>query len=602
MRPNTISLKGKPVMSWQPGTTVGAYRIIETLGSGGMAVVYRAYHERLDREVAVKVLHAAFTADRDFLARFQREARIIAKLEHPNIVPVYDYSEHDTQPYLVMKLIKGKTLKELLDTAPPDLETVIRISDAVAAALSYAHSQGVLHRDIKPSNVILDENGTPYLSDFGLARLTQLGESSLTAGMIVGTPNYVSPEQADGTSEITEKADIYSFGVMLYEMLAGRVPFLANTPYATIHKHIYEQPEAPSSYNSEIPPAVDAVILQALAKNPASRYDSAVALAAAFRQALGESGLRALNPERSHLVPRTPILSQTPTPVYGTPTPVYAAPLGTPMGKPKREFVNAPPVVGGTSIISVDGMLLLAEETSWATLPRDEIIRRRLEQRRGEIGGFIGHLLPFIGVNAFIILGGLARNSLEWGNFITLFAWGAGLGAHAITTLYHTARYVERLYQQFYARMSESYGQDWRETLDSATLAREWELEQENYQNRMGFAVHAVVFASINIMLNLIYFGIAWQNGRLELGFPWTLIVLGGWGAGLLGHWFGLRQNNATDMTAIDAELARMSGTFAAEPIRKAKHDAPAVRLTDDGEFTESFIESVDEDAQQRRR
>ena len=160
-------------MSFNPGEQVGPYRIMEQLGQGGMATVYKAYHPALDRYVAIKVLHQAFLEDPTFHARFQREARVVAKLEHPNIVPIHDYAEHEKRPYLVMKFIEGETLKARLQSGPLSPDEIERIIEAVGAALHYAHKQGILHRDIKPSNVILSKDGQIYLADFGLARIAQ---------------------------------------------------------------------------------------------------------------------------------------------------------------------------------------------------------------------------------------------------------------------------------------------------------------------------------------------------------------------------------------------------------------------------------------------
>jgi len=174
-------------MSFNVGENVGPYRIIEQLGQGGMATVYKAYHAALDRYVAIKALHPAFGEDQNFLARFQREARLIAKLEHPNIVPIYDYSEHESRPYLVMKFIEGDTLKARLIKGPLTSAEIDKIVGTVGSALAYAHKQGVLHRDIKPSNVLVGQDGQLYLADFGLARIAQSGESTLSSDMIMGT-------------------------------------------------------------------------------------------------------------------------------------------------------------------------------------------------------------------------------------------------------------------------------------------------------------------------------------------------------------------------------------------------------------------------------
>lgn len=270
---------GGTAMALVEGQMIGQYRIDRQLGSGGMATVYRAYHARLNRMVAIKVMHQAFVQDRGFIARFEREAQIVASLEHPNIVPIYDFAEHEGQPYLVMKYIEGRTLKTLMEREDGvSLDLILRILPPLADALDYAHRRGVLHRDIKPSNIILDKDGTPYLTDFGLARLAQLGESTLSSDVLLGTPHYISPEQAQGQRDLDHRTDLYSFGIVIYELLVGRVPFSADTPFAVIHDHIYRPVPLPSSINPDIPPAVEKVLLKALAKAPGDRYESATAL------------------------------------------------------------------------------------------------------------------------------------------------------------------------------------------------------------------------------------------------------------------------------------------------------------------------------------
>src|SRR5574339_167204 len=178
-------------MSFNVGENIGPYRIVEQLGQGGMATVYKAYHASLDRYVALKALHPAFNEDKTFASRFQREARVVAKLEHPNIVPVYDYAEHEGRPYLVMKFIEGDTLKARMTEKPLSSEEIKKVVDAVGNALSYEHKQGVLHRDIKPSNVLVATDGQIYLADFGLARIAQSGESTMSSDSIMGTPQYI---------------------------------------------------------------------------------------------------------------------------------------------------------------------------------------------------------------------------------------------------------------------------------------------------------------------------------------------------------------------------------------------------------------------------
>lgn len=272
-------------MSFSAGETVGPYRLIEQLGQGGMATVFKAYHAALDRYVAIKVLHPALLEDPSFLARFQREALLVAKLEHPNIVPVYDYAEHEGRPYLVMKFIEGETLKARLARGPVATEEIANITVAVGAALAYAHKQGVLHRDIKPSNVLLATDGQIYLADFGLARIAQSGEASLTSDMILGTPQYISPEQALGKKDLDAGTDIYSFGVMLYEMIVGKVPFSADTPFSVIHDHIYTALPLPHWQNPNIPEPLERALLKALAKDRNDRYKDVPSMVAAFQQA-----------------------------------------------------------------------------------------------------------------------------------------------------------------------------------------------------------------------------------------------------------------------------------------------------------------------------
>ena len=272
-------------MPFTAGTQVGPYRIIEQLGQGGMATVYKAYHASLDRYVAIKVLHRAFMEDASFHARFQREARVVAKLEHQNIVPVYDYAEFEEQPYLVMKFIEGETLKARMERGPLSADDVTRVTESIGAALTYAHRRGILHRDIKPSNVIWANDGEIYLADFGLARIAQSGESTLTSDMVLGTPHYISPEQAMAKKDLDEGTDIYSFGVMLYEMTVGKVPYNADTPFSIIHDHIYAPLPLPTAVNPNVSADVERVLLKALAKERADRYATVADMVAAFKEA-----------------------------------------------------------------------------------------------------------------------------------------------------------------------------------------------------------------------------------------------------------------------------------------------------------------------------
>ena len=278
-------------MAFNIGENIGAYRIIEQLGQGGMATVYKAYHAALDRYVALKVLHAAFHEDQTFTARFQREARVVARLEHPNIVPIYDYSEHEARPYLVMKYIEGDTLKARLNKGPLSSREIEQVVDSVGSALGYAHRQGILHRDIKPSNVLIANDGVMYLADFGLARIASAGESTLSSDSIMGTPQYISPEQAMGKKDLDSGTDIYSFAVMLYEMVVGQVPFTADTPFSIIHDHIYTPLPLPMDVNPSVPEPVQRVLLKALAKNRLDRYETVEEMIAAFKDSWAEAGI-----------------------------------------------------------------------------------------------------------------------------------------------------------------------------------------------------------------------------------------------------------------------------------------------------------------------
>ena len=278
-------------MSFTIGENVGPYRIIEQLGQGGMATVFKAYHAALDRYVAIKVLHPAFKEEPNFLSRFQREARVVARLEHPNIVPIYDFAEHKGQPYLVMKFIEGQTLKAHMNEKPLTKEEAVQIVDDVGGALAYAHKQGVLHRDVKPSNVLLSPDGSIYLADFGLARMAQAGASTLSKDVMLGTPQYISPEQGQGARDLDQGTDIYSFGVLLYEMVVGRVPFNADTPFSIIHDHIYTPLPLPSTVNPNVPEVVERVLLKSLAKDRKDRFETVEQQVLAFRTAvLGGEG------------------------------------------------------------------------------------------------------------------------------------------------------------------------------------------------------------------------------------------------------------------------------------------------------------------------
>jgi serine/threonine-protein kinase len=253
------------------------------LGEGGMARVYRARQEHLDRTVAIKVLPPYYASDPAFVERFKLEARATAQLMHPNIVTVHDTGEERGLLYIVMEYIGGGTLKQHM-RPPMAMKDVTRVIREVASALEYAHSKGIVHRDIKPVNVLMDTTGRAVLSDFGIAKILATSAVLTRSGAGVGTPEYMSPEQCRGAT-VDARTDIYALGVMLYEMLTGHTPFEADNYTALAHSHIYEAVPPPSRYNPRISPAVQAVILKALEKEPSQRFQNPTDMAATLEMA-----------------------------------------------------------------------------------------------------------------------------------------------------------------------------------------------------------------------------------------------------------------------------------------------------------------------------
>ena len=267
------------------GQTLGNYRILEQIGVGGMATVYKAYDPDTDRYVAIKVLPRHLSQDPTFRERFEREARAIARLEHLHILPIFAYGEDDGVAYMAMRYLQAGTLTDRLKTGALPLAEANRLLDQIASALDHAHRNGVLHRDIKPSNVLLDESGNAFLTDFGIAKMVE-SDQDLTRGDILGTPAYMSPEQCQGVRNLTPATDIYSLGIVLYEMVTGRTPFQAETPIALIHKQLREPLPMPRSLRSDLPEEAEKVILKALAKIPDTRYQTCGEMATAFAEAV----------------------------------------------------------------------------------------------------------------------------------------------------------------------------------------------------------------------------------------------------------------------------------------------------------------------------
>ncbi|MGH7760199.1 MAG: protein kinase domain-containing protein [Candidatus Dormibacteraceae bacterium] len=279
-------------MSLEAGAVLGAYTIVEQIGRGGMATVYKAHHAGLDRYVAIKVLPDFFAEDEEYRHRFQHEARSIARLKHPNILNVYDFGQECGITYLVLELVGGGTLSDRLG-GQMELQEVVTFLRPLAGALDHAHSQGVLHRDIKPSNILLHKDGTPVLADFGLAKMAAPVKKLTASGIVLGTPEYMSPEQASG-GPIGPASDIYALGIVAYEMVTGRVPFQADTPLGVLLSHMNTAMPPTRELPAEVAGHVEMALRQALAKSPVERFASAGQFVAALTPAAWPTRARSI--------------------------------------------------------------------------------------------------------------------------------------------------------------------------------------------------------------------------------------------------------------------------------------------------------------------
>jgi serine/threonine-protein kinase len=341
------------------GATLGAYELQALLGSGGMATVYRGFDRNLHRAVAVKVLSPTLAADPAFVDRFRQEARLIANLHHPHIAQVFAFGEHAGAPYMVQELLPGPTLEQRLkDLAArgegmPQHEVIATLTQ-LAGALDAAHAVGIIHRDVKPSNALYNAQGQIVLTDFGIARGTaDVSRAATAAGVVMGTPGYVAPEQAISSASLTPACDIYALGVVAFELLCGRLPFDADTAMGIVLKHLYDPPPPPTSVRPDLPAALDAVVLKALEKEPTARFRSA----GEFAQALAAAWPLAASP-----LPAPADIHSQPTRVWAG-APASAAPparVSIPPGAaPARPAVAAAPSGKPRLLLPLLGLVLL---------------------------------------------------------------------------------------------------------------------------------------------------------------------------------------------------------------------------------------------------
>lgn len=357
----------------QPGQMLGPYRIINQIGQGGMATVYKAYQPSMDRNVAIKVLPGQLAESAEFIQRFQQEARIIANLEHPHILPVFDFGESDGVTYFVMRFLEGGTLKDRMKGGPLPWSEIDRLFTQLAEALGYAHDRGIVHRDLKPANALIDSNGNLFLTDFGIAKLLESASPRLTqTDAVMGTPAYISPEQAQALT-VDRRSDIYSLGIILYEMVTGRVPFTADTPLAVILKQVSEPLPPPTSIKPSLPDSVERVILKALAKNPDDRFSSTAEFVSAWKNALKDTD-RTIRETEVIAPPAAPHVDAPPR------TPPQPAPAPRAVSKPKPGKPATGLVIGCLAVFcllaSAAGIFVLASRflnqpspTSVAVLP-----------------------------------------------------------------------------------------------------------------------------------------------------------------------------------------------------------------------------------------
>jgi serine/threonine protein kinase len=377
------------------GKTIGKYVIVDGLGRGGMAEVYLAYQEALERYVAIKLMHTFLADEQDFLTRFQREARAMASLNHANIVGVYDFDVQDGDYYIVMEFVPGGSLKQRLESLAREGEKLplsesTRVALEVANALSYAHARSMVHRDIKPANIMINEDGHVVLTDFGIAKILS-GPSFTATGAMIGTPAYMSPEQGLGQPG-DERSDLYALGVLYYQMATGRLPFDADTPLAVIMKHVNEPIPPPSAAVDGLPVGMQEVMVKALAKDPDERYQSADDFANELKAAAASSDLTvAASLSMAFLKDRPTPPPPPPSTSVLTAAPAAAtalAPQATVMGGAAETRLATPDVVQATEIAKPIAPTPPKERSKWW------IILIVIVALIG-IGGIVGGLIVF---------------------------------------------------------------------------------------------------------------------------------------------------------------------------------------------------------------
>lgn len=372
------------------GKMVNGYEILSQVGQGGMATVFLARQQSMNRNVALKFLPSVFLNDDTYLQRFEREVKIVSQLEHRNIVPVYDFGEFENQPYIAMRYMPAGSVEELLSEGRIPLPRILSIVQQVASALDYAHQNGILHRDLKPSNILLDDGGGVFITDFGIARILSESSSQITTQGVVGTPSYMSPEQARA-EPLDGRSDVYSLGVMLFELVTGRRPFESDTPYSLAVMHVTMPPPLPRQYAPSVSAALEEVIMRALSKTRDARFGSAGELAEALRGALAD---HVIGGEGKPSVEVDTRIESPPGGFVGSST---TAPGPLPVAVP-------PPMASATS------------DTSPAASPLAHLERRPERRRRSNLlwvtaGGALGcALLLGMAILAVPLFGILSRN------------------------------------------------------------------------------------------------------------------------------------------------------------------------------------------------